>query len=164
MIFFTIVLLNTITDWSAWDLGFSCVSHYTMDTGKGRHISRRPSESVLLIGLTLRYLSLKDLPVLRKVGTQDIVDNALLGNAALAFDFETLYDLILEQSSSLNLSQTSKRFSEFVQGNNIFVLAPIGLIVFSAPHGISSLSGGSRSADPFKYPSNSLKNAPNLFH
>ena len=75
------------------------------------------------------------------MATQNIVDNALLWDVVLATNFETLYSFVLKQPSGLNLSQTAEHLAELVQGYNIIVLAPIGFIVFSALHEISSLSG-----------------------
>ena len=75
------------------------------------------------------------------MGTQYIVDDTLLWNVVLATNFETLYSFVLKQPSGLNLSQTAEHLAELVQGYNIIVLAPIGFIVFSALHEISSLSG-----------------------
>ena len=79
--------------------------------------------------------------VLRIMGAQYIVDDTLLWNVVLATNFETLYSFVLKQPSGLNLSQTAKHLAKLVQGYNIIVLAPIGFIVFSALHEISSLSG-----------------------
>ena len=75
------------------------------------------------------------------MGAQYIVDDTLLWNVVLATNFETLYSFVLKQPSGLNLSQTAKHLAKLVQGYNIIVLAPIGFIVFSALHEISSLSG-----------------------
>ncbi len=75
------------------------------------------------------------------MATQNIVDDALLWDVVLATNFETLYSFVLKQPSGLNLSQTAKHLAKLVQGYNIIVLAPIGFIVFSALHEISSLSG-----------------------
>ena len=75
------------------------------------------------------------------MGAQYIVDDTLLWNVVLAANFETLHSFVLKQPSGLNLSQTAKHLAKLVQGYNIIVLAPIGFIVFSALHEISSLSG-----------------------
>lgn len=75
------------------------------------------------------------------MATQNIVDNALLWDVVLATNFEALNSFVLKQPSGLNLSQTAKHLAKLVQGYNIIVLAPIGFIVFSALHEISSLSG-----------------------
>ena len=97
------------------------------------------------------------------MGAQYIVDDTLLWNVVLATNFETLYSFVLKQPSGLNLSQTAKHLAKLVQGYNIIVLAPIGFIVFSALHEISSLSGKLWGAYPLKDPSNSSKSASNLF-
>ena len=75
------------------------------------------------------------------MGAQYIVDDTLLWNVVLATNFEALNSFVLKQPSGLNLSQTAKHLAKLVQGYNIIVLAPIGFIVFSALHEISSLSG-----------------------
>lgn len=111
----------------------------------------------------LWYLSFQNLPVLCIMGTQYIVDDTLLRNVVLATNFEALNSFILKQPSGLNLSKTAEHFAKLVQGYDIVVLAPIGFVVFSALHEISSLSRGLWSAYPLKDPSNSPKSASNLF-
>ena len=108
-------------------------------------------------------LSFQNLPVLRIMGTQYIVDDALLWDVVLATNFETLHYFVLKQPPCLNLSQTAEHFAKLIQGYDIVVLAPIGFVVFSALHEISSLSGKLWSAYPLKDPSNSSKSASNLF-
>ena len=97
------------------------------------------------------------------MGAQYIVDDTLLRNMVLATNFEALNSFVLKQPSGLNLSQTAEHFAKLVQGYDIVVLAPIGFIVFSALHEISSLSSKHWSAHPLKDPSNSSKSASNLF-
>ena len=75
------------------------------------------------------------------MGAQYIVDDTLLWNVVLATNFEALNSFVLKQPSGLNLSQTAEHFAKLIQGYDIVVLAPIGFIVFSALHEISSLSG-----------------------
>ena len=97
------------------------------------------------------------------MGAQYIVDDTLLRNVVLATNFEALNSLVLKQPSGLKLSQTAEHFAKLVQGYDIVVLAPIGFVVFSALHEISSLSGKPWRAYPLKDPSNSSKSASNLF-
>ena len=113
--------------------------------------------------IELWNLSLKNVPVLRIMSAQYIVDDTLLRNMVLATNFEALNSFVLKQPSGLNLSQTAEHFAKLVQGYDIVVLAPIGFVVFSALHEISSLSSGHWSAHPLKDPSNSSKSASNLF-
>lgn len=111
----------------------------------------------------LWYLCFQNLPVLCIMGTQYIVDDTLLRNVVFATNFEALNSFALKQPSGLNLSQTAKHFAELIQGYDIVVLAPVGFVVFSVLHEISSLSGWLWGAYPLKDPSNSSKSASNLF-